>query len=221
MKQLSSEEPYEQIVGAVRLGGLGEDAAPAVPDLIKKLYRNEKVDLSRKQRKDLQSHGVREATPAGAARRALVAIGKPSVEPLVKVLSDRNPTVKSNAAWVLGELKDARTVDFLIEALKDSNDTVRDKAVEALGKIRDPRSIPFLVKVLDEDESGAVKASTEIALRNHTDISSLIAGLRDKHPVVRDNSAYILWLMTAKEFRDDADKWEEWWKEQEAAGEGQ
>ena len=61
----------------------------------------------------------------------------------------------------------------------------------------------------------------ETSLRNLTEIPLLIRGLRDDSKMVRENSTYIRWLMTTKEFRDDADAWERWWKEEGSKGGGE
>jgi HEAT repeat protein len=91
--------------------------------------------------------------------------------------------------------------------------------VRALGAIRDPRAIPLLLKVLDEDTNPSVLEKTERALKKLTDIPTLIEGLKSEHPVVQDNATYVLWLMTAKDFKQDYDKWKQWWEKQQGSKE--
>src|SRR2546430_5680448 len=82
------------------------------------------------------------------AVEALGRIKSPeSVEPLLRVLfNDRDTAVRVDAARSLGEIGDARAVEFLVTAMTDLD--VRPQAVEALGKIGDRRAVPSLVAVV-------------------------------------------------------------------------
>jgi HEAT repeat protein len=54
------------------------------------------------------------------------------------------------AAFLLGELRDARATSTLIAALDDPNHLVRDHAALLLGRIGDPRAVPALIKMLND-----------------------------------------------------------------------
>lgn len=82
---------------------------------------------------------------------AIEALGrmkaKMAVEPLLFVLfNDRDAAVRTDAARALGEIGDARAVEFLIRAMNDLD--VRPAAVEALGKIGDAKALPALIDVV-------------------------------------------------------------------------
>ena len=80
----------------------------------------------------------------GTAASALIRIDpgwwensavKSVIAEVFSALKDEDPTVRSNAAWVLGEIQDPKAVEPLIEALKDENSWVRQSAAGALEKI--------------------------------------------------------------------------------------
>ena len=77
------------------------------------------------------------AASAGALApiAALVAIGPPSVAPLLAALDDESSSVRRVAAEALGQLGDARAVGPLIAALEDRNSMVRGAAAEALDRL--------------------------------------------------------------------------------------
>ena len=57
-----------------------------------------------------------------AAVRALVQIGPPAVDPLIKALKAKNPSVQAAAAKALGTIGDKRAVVPLINMMKNSYD---------------------------------------------------------------------------------------------------
>ena len=90
---------------------------------------------------------------AGAVEDALENIGHRTTEPFIEALRDKDATVRSGAAWILGNIKDANTVEPLIEALKDKDKDVRWLAVTALGDIGDKRAVgPISTVPTDDDE---------------------------------------------------------------------
>ena len=89
----------------------------------------------------------------GAVEDALEDIGHRSTQPFIEALKDKDAYVRSGAAWILGNVKDASTVDPLIEALKDEDENVRWLAVTALGDIGDERAInPMSMVPTNDDE---------------------------------------------------------------------
>jgi HEAT repeat protein len=132
---------------------------------------------------------------------AVEALGKTklleAVDPLLSVLfNDRDRAVREDAVRALGQIGDARAVEFLITAMKEPG--LRPLAVEALGRIGDRRAVPVLIDVLeglerpevsrpldgcgdrwDEDMltlGAAVKALG--AIRDETAMPSLLKALR-------------------------------------------
>ena len=73
------------------------------------------------------------------ARAALAAgrIGrKEAIEPLARLLSDKDEAVRVNAAFALGEIESADAADTLLAAMeKDTAIAVKARLVEAIGKI--------------------------------------------------------------------------------------
>jgi HEAT repeat protein len=83
---------------------------------------------------------------------AVEALGKTrsleAVDPLLSVLfNDRDRAVREDAVRALGQIGDARAVEFLVTAMKEPG--LRPLAVEALGRIGDRRAVPVLMNVLE------------------------------------------------------------------------
>jgi HEAT repeat protein len=90
---------------------------------------------------------------AGMVEDTLEDIGHRTTEPFIEALSDNDATVRSGAAWILGNIKDPNTVGPLIEALKDYDKDVRWLAVTALEDIGDERAIePIRIVPTDDDD---------------------------------------------------------------------
>ena len=66
------------------------------------------------------------------AREALVAIGRPAVEPLIRLLDDPDPQVRWQAVKALGAIGDAAAAPALIGALEDEESDVRWLAANGL-----------------------------------------------------------------------------------------
>jgi HEAT repeat protein len=71
-----------------------------------------------------------------------------AVEPLLRLLfNDRDSSLREDAVRALGEIGDARAVEFLLTALKEPG--LRPLIAEALGRIGDRRAVPALVAVVE------------------------------------------------------------------------
>ena len=84
---------------------------------------------------------------------AVEALGKTrspeAVDPLLSVLfNDRDRAVREDSIRALGQIGDARAVEFLITAMKEPG--LRPLAVEALGRIGDRCAVPVLIAVLEK-----------------------------------------------------------------------
>jgi len=215
INKLYLKVPHEQIRACQQLEAKGSEAVGAIPNLIDLFSYNTPYEPSWRERRKFNTEDISGISPAQAAIITLVSFGEPAIPALIKTLSHKNYVFRANAAIALGELRAMKAVPELITAIQDSHPRVRMEAAEALGKIRDPKTIPILVTQMNQDTLPEVLQVTENALKNLTDIPTLIAGLRAPYPVVQENCAYILWLMTTKEFKNDAQAWEDWWKEEQ------
>lgn len=84
---------------------------------------------------------------------ALQRLGE-DVAPLLRTaMTDTRAYIRYNAAFVAGDLREARLVADLVKALEDPNDIVRSEAAVALGRINDRSILPALTKASTADES--------------------------------------------------------------------
>jgi HEAT repeat protein len=141
---------------------------------------------------------------------AVEALGKTrsseAVDPLLSVLfNDRDRAVREDAVRALGQIGDARAVEFLMTAMKEPG--LRPLAVEALGRIGDRRAVPVLINVLEgvdrpevsqpidgcgdrwDEEILTLGAAVRAlgSIRDETAIPSLMKALR--HTVTRAEAA--------------------------------
>lgn len=92
--------------------------------------------------KDLQVQSVftrKSAIIDLASRRA-----KEALPDVLKVLKDREATLRGCAAWALGELGEPKAVKPLIACLKDMDVEVRRASAQSLAKLADPSSLAAL-----------------------------------------------------------------------------
>jgi hypothetical protein len=97
--------------------------------------------------------GSRDGMVRQRARQSLVAIGKPAVISLVKLLRDRNDQVRWEAAKALGEIDDRRAVPALIVALEDEEFEVRWLAAEGLISLGGEGLTPLLKALVECPQS--------------------------------------------------------------------
>ena len=98
------------------------------------------------------------------ALEALVDIGAPAVEQLIRGLKDVSSYSRWRAAWALGRIGATEAVDPLVNALIDEVSEVRWFASVALGEIRDPKAIAPL-DALRNDEDLGIKSCAEFSLK--------------------------------------------------------
>ncbi|PYQ26514.1 MAG: hypothetical protein DMF56_24125 [Acidobacteria bacterium] len=108
-------------------------------------------------------------SPGEVAAIGLASLSSIAAEPLAERLRDRNPVVRRNAAWALGELRHPRGIGrheeaALIAALRDSDAVVRAAAACSLGDINvSSASIP-LENMLAREADPAVRREASVAL---------------------------------------------------------
>jgi len=111
---------------------------------------------------------VRSDPARGVRLMAVWAVGEleqaRAVEPLLRVLTDRDPAFRRAAASALGEIEDQAAVPGLVRALDDGNAEVRLMVAWALGVIEDGRAVPGLTRVLLGDSDPRVRVAAAGAL---------------------------------------------------------
>jgi HEAT repeat protein len=128
IEQLSSKDGQIRGRAAYELGKIGPTAAPAVPALIGLLGDLLAPIIVPEE----ETHGTQIST---VATNALVNIGKPAVEPLLRALQQKDPKrdVRDYVARTLGKIGDPRAIPPLLEALDHEKQPVRNAASTALG----------------------------------------------------------------------------------------
>lgn len=106
-----------------------------------------------------------------ATLKRLVYIGEPAIEALVRGLRDEHPKTRSNAAYVLGEIRDRRVIPDLRKALSDESSDVRYEVAASLLILGDWSGIPELIEALDdEDPYHRYKAIQVLSSNTHQDL---------------------------------------------------
>ncbi len=158
VERLNSFDPVERRNAAQELGGMGEEAAQAVPSLIRALNDSARLTVRSPEGDDSP------ASVAEAAMLALVNIGAPAVDPLIASLRDDNPGVRTMAVAALGRIRNPRTIDPLIEILeRDQDSLVQAAAVDALRKKRDPRTLEAML-LAEQNDSWVVRSLAKSAV---------------------------------------------------------
>jgi HEAT repeat protein len=99
---LKSGKPQQKAAAAYWLGQQRSAAAPAIAPLVELLGEAIEVDARQYRQRPLEKMTLGEEVAA-----ALVNIGHPSIEPLIRVLkTSPQPEARKNAAWALGALHD-------------------------------------------------------------------------------------------------------------------
>ncbi len=99
----------------------------------------------------------------GAAVRALVHLGAPSVRPLIGLLRSTRSVVRGGAAHALGKLKANDAVDPLIGLLRDRAPEVRAAAIVGLRQIGEQRGLDAIATSV-QDRNEDVERAAERAL---------------------------------------------------------
>ncbi len=179
MKRLSSSRPTERALGAFRLGHMGHGANRAVRALIRLLKDDSLVwmktgskepefrDASAPQslygdevfvyalQVGMSGFGDEADSEltyvARVASDALGRMGVDAVPPLLEVLSDDRPLVRSMAASALGGIGEPRAGQPLLGLLGDAHPGVRLAAAESLATMRDPAAVTAWLDLLKDN----------------------------------------------------------------------
>jgi HEAT repeat protein len=103
--------------------------------------------------------GHPDSQEAQKAWEAVMAVGDPAEEELIRALEAKDPAVAEYAAGALGGKVSKGAVDPLIAALERGEGRLY-VVVWALGEIGDPRAIPVLVETLGSDDAEVSKYAT-------------------------------------------------------------
>ena len=76
--------------------------------------------------------------------------GEEAVEPLIQLLSSKDPDARFGAARVLGDIGDRRAVPELVKILGDAEASVRYWAVDALGKLHASEAVQAIRKLVND-----------------------------------------------------------------------
>jgi HEAT repeat protein len=117
------------------------------------------------------------------AAELLVLLAPESVEPLVRELS--NGSNQADAAYVLGRIGDARTLDVLVKALRHRDPRVRAESAAALGELQDPAAVKPLLRIT-HDTDHTVRTQVRVALDRMGTIAVIEGVAELLRPVVRD-----------------------------------
>ncbi len=92
---------------------------------------------------------------------SLLSRGVDAVGPLIRVIGDRDDSIRRRAAKILGELRDPQAVEPLIALLHDDVYSIRREAAAALITIGAPAMDP-VIAVLDDEDDDVRKRAADI-----------------------------------------------------------
>jgi HEAT repeat protein len=133
-----------------------------------------------------------------SAARALSRIGdERAIEPLIRLLADREYEVRKSAIYALGWIGDERAIGPLVNVMKDQNEspTVRGVAAEAFANIGDKSGVEPLIDAL-EDSSAEVRFWAAFALGQLGDPRALP---KLERLVATDKEIVLGWWSVSKE----------------------
>jgi HEAT repeat protein len=124
------------------------------------------------------------------ARKSLVAIGKPAVDPLVKALSSKRELVRWESAKAIGQIGDPTATLALVRALEDEMFDVRWLAAEALITIGKKALVPLLKALTRHSDSLWLREGAHHVFHDLSDRKSVgvlrpvLTALEDSEPSV-------------------------------------
>ena len=185
---LGSADPVARTRAACDLRELGSQAAPAMTRLVALLDDGSPVDAAvcgERTWGNGRFRGAQEMTsPGEQAASALVAIGTPAFEPLMKALGGSAWIARTHAAWALGALGNRRAVPVLSRSLGDTESKVRRTSAWALGALDASEAVPALVEALKDTDAGVREQAAWAlgAIGDRRAVDGLIGALSDRSP---------------------------------------
>ncbi len=126
----------------------------------------------------------------------LAQTGEQTIPALVAGLKHENPKVRSSSAWVLGRLRDRRTIPMLQESMQDNEATVQMEVARSLVSMGDLKWSPTLIEGMDSDKK-EVRYMCHEALKSSTG----------------HDFGYDHLNQDQKEMRVSVLRWRQWWSE--------
>jgi cyclophilin family peptidyl-prolyl cis-trans isomerase/HEAT repeat protein len=117
------------------------------------------------------------------------------VAQLVTLLSDPDPNVRATAAFALGQIGDATSIDALLQFAGDGDGDVAGEAIEALSKLAAHVPLPRYAALASAQTSEGVRArAIRFLFRFKSDEASAIAAdaLASPAPRIREEASYAL-----------------------------
>lgn len=190
IQELSSSDPAKRASAACALQKMGPRAEPAIPALIALLNDGTRVapelvcyrEYFSEKSINPEFPGLIEPSPGEAAVQALIALGHPSVEPLIGALKSNDWRTRKNAAQAFIYLRDDRARNPLLAALKDDAWQVRAHAATALGvgqQRSEQMTDPLIVALKDSYAPVRWSAAASLGLiRDTRAVPALIEALK-------------------------------------------
>jgi HEAT repeat protein len=133
IRELGDPTPMVAAEAAVKLGGMGDKAAPAAPALVALLGSRNDFYFDGLDAQGRMSGGM--ISPRQNARAALLKIGPAAAAALIAGLDHADVAVGAAAAELLGEIGDPRAIEPLRKAATAGRMSIREAAAGALAKI--------------------------------------------------------------------------------------
>lgn len=137
--------------------------------------------------------------PVSRSTQSLQQILAQSQSGLLALLNDTNPGVVANAAFALGELRDAKAVGALIGVFRHDDATVRKQAAEAVAKLGQPALRPLEGALRDSHwlvRHSALTAMVDLVALDFGLVPSVLPHvlplLQDDNWLVRSQAALVL-----------------------------
>ena len=119
------------------------------------------------------------------AADALVEIGRPAMESLLRMVDRGSGLAKSEAIGVLGRLGDSQAIGPIIENLRDDDKRVRWAASKALAEMGEP-AVAYLIDAIDDPNLSIRKRALEALVEiGGPAIGPLVGALDDQRIRVR------------------------------------
>jgi len=171
IEMLDDPDEDAQWKATVALAAIGK---PSVPALI------EALNLEKER-------------PRWKAEAALKMIGADALDGLVEALEDRRVRVRQSAAYLLGEIGDAKAIDPLAAALADKDEDTRWKAATSLTKFATRATLAVLRQLKAQSvEARRCAAWVFQQVKDTEAIPALVAALNDSDEQVRWKAAIAL-----------------------------
>jgi HEAT repeat protein len=145
-----SADEQERAVAARKLGSIGDQAAPAIPFLIRLLIQEELVagEPPWPERMRGGPSKMSDYSVGNVGSEALSRIGEPAVEPCLAALKGSTGAKRRALIYQLGHFEHPLAFDRVMLSLKDPDQDVVEAAVCALVHSTDPRVVEPLLRVM-------------------------------------------------------------------------